>query len=84
MMMQQRFNDIFRETQNHKMTAIAVATSGEILLAIGYDGTLKEMPTVEEMQALYPNAIIRYLSRSQVSSPADLVKIVSETVYPSF
>jgi len=72
----------FLEIQKHRMSAIAVTQSGEIVLAIGYNGTLKELPRVEELLALCPNTLILYFSRSQVQSVAELRERVREKVCP--
>lgn len=73
---------VFSEIQRWKMAAIAVSESGEIVLAIGYDGTLKELPRVEEIWMLRPNTWVKHLSRSQVRSEAELAEIVRGMVGP--
>jgi hypothetical protein len=74
----QNFSTIFAEIQRWKMTAIAVTPSGQIVSAIGYDGTLKELPRAEDILTLHPNAFIRHLGRNQVRSAAELAEIVRE------
>jgi len=81
-MNQQHWSAVFAEIQKWKMTAIAVTASGEIVSAIGYDGTLRELPRAEEIWALHPDASIRHLSRSQVRSVAELLEIVRGMTCP--
>lgn len=74
----QSLSTVFAEIQRWKMTAIAVAPDGKIVSAIGYDGTLKELPRAEDILSLHPNAFIRHLGRTQVRSAAELAEIVRE------
>jgi len=74
----QSLSTVFAEIQRWKMTAIAVAPDGHIVSAIGYDGTLKELPRAEDILSLHPNASIRHLGRTQVRSAAELGEIVRE------
>jgi hypothetical protein len=80
MINQQNLYTVFAEMQKWKMTAIAVAASGEIVSAIGYNGTLNELPRAEDIWTLHPNTTIRHLSRGQVRSVAELGEIVREIV----
>ncbi len=74
----QTLSTVFAEIQRWKMTAIAVAPDGKIVSAIGYDGTLKELPRTEDILSLHPNVFIRHLGRTQVRSAAELAEIVRE------
>jgi hypothetical protein len=82
-MKQDNFARAFAEIQRSKMTAIAVAASGEIVTAIGYDGSLKELPRAEEILTQHPNTFIRYLYRGQVNSPAELEEVVRQMILPA-
>lgn len=77
-MKSQNLSTVFAEMQRWKMTAIAVAPNGHIVSAIGYDGTLKELPRAEDILSLHPHAFLRYLGRNQVRSAAELAEIVKE------
>jgi hypothetical protein len=77
----ENFSAVFAEMQRWKMTAIAVAPSGKIVSAIGYDGTLKELPRAEDILSLHPQALVRHLGRNQVRSAAELAEIVKEMVF---
>ena len=79
---QQKISAVYAEMQKWKMMAIVVAPGGEIVSAIGYDGTLKGLPRAEDLAALHPNAFIRYLGCGQVRSAQELEDIVKDLTSP--
>jgi len=75
-MNQEKLSRVFAEIQRWRMTALAVSADGEIISAIGYDGSLKDLPRTEEILAAHPDAVIKHIGRSQVRSASDLVELV--------